>query len=381
MAADLHGITVVAIEQAVAAPYASSRLADAGARVLKIERPEGDFARGYDRFVRGQSAYFVWLNRGKESVCLDLKSSADRALLHEMIGRADVFLQNLRPGKLAALGLDSTQLRVRDPRLITCDITGFGATGPRAHLKAYDLIVQAETGLCAITGDASGPARVGVSVCDIAAGMTAQAAILQALFARERTGRGRGIRVSLFDSIADWMNVPFLQLLYGDHEVQRSGVNHPTIAPYGMYECADGVRLVCSVQNEREWRAFCERMLEQPALACDARFGDNTARVRNRAALDEIVAAAFRCHSHDQAGARLEAAGIAYGHLNELREAAAHPHLRFVEIETPQGDISIVAPAALTDNHDRPLGPVPRLGQHTQGARQEFRSGTVRSVS
>lgn len=381
IAADLEGITVVAVEQAVAAPYVSGRLADAGARVLKIERPEGDFARDYDRFVRGQSAYFVWLNRGKESVCLDLKSQADRSLLHEMIGRADVFIQNLRPGALAALGFDSAQLGARFPRLITCDITGFGEGGPRAHLKAYDLIVQAEAGLCAITGDAGGPARVGVSVCDIAAGMTAHAAILQALFVRGRTGRGRGIRVSLFDSIADWMNVPFLQLLYGDHEVQRSGVNHATIAPYGAYACADGVSLICSVQNEREWRAFCERLLEQPALARDARFCDNTARVRNRVELDAIVAAAFGRCSHEQVGTRLEAIGIAYGRLNGLREAVTHPHLRFVKIETPQGEIDIVAPAARIDGRVEPLRPVPRLGQHTQRVRQECRTEIAGSAS
>ncbi|MDU8356929.1 CaiB/BaiF CoA-transferase family protein, partial [Pseudomonas syringae pv. actinidiae] len=226
---------------AVAAPYATCRLADAGARVIKIERPDGgDFARHYDRLVEGQSAYFIWLNRGKESVCLDLKSPADAALLKTMILSADVFIQNLKPGALDKLGLRSASLRAENPRLITCDITGFGTEGPRAGLKAYDLIVQAESGLCAITGTVAGPARVGVSVCDISAGMTAHAAILQALVARNRTGRGRSIQVSLFDSIADWMNVPILQYLYGGQVSSRSGVAHPSIAPYGAFACSDG---------------------------------------------------------------------------------------------------------------------------------------------
>jgi crotonobetainyl-CoA:carnitine CoA-transferase CaiB-like acyl-CoA transferase len=379
MSADLEGITVVAVEQAVAAPYASGRLAAAGARVLKIERPEGDFARYYDRSVRGQSAYFVWLNRGKESVCIDLKSEADRRLLRAMIARADVFVQNLRPGNLAALGFDSRKLRASHPRLTTCDITGFGESGPRANLKAYDLIVQAEAGLCSITGDASGPARVGVSVCDIAAGMTAHAAILQALLVRERTGRGRGIHVSLFDSIADWMNVPFLQLMYGGYEIKRCGVNHATIAPYGAYACADGTTLVFSVQNQREWSAFCAGLLGKPALASDLRFSDNTARVKNRDALDEIVSASLAQLSHEQAAAQLEAIGVAYGRLNGLREAIAHPQLRFMEIQTPEGDIRMVAPAARIDGCVDTPSAVPKLGEHTQRVRQEYQMSSTGS--
>lgn len=369
---DLEGITVVALEQAVAAPYASGRLADAGARVIKVERTGGDFARTYDRLVLGQSAYFVWLNRGKESVCLDLTVVADRNVLESMIARADVFLQNLRPGSLAKLGLDSASLRQRYSRLITCDISGFGNSGPRAGLKAYDLIVQGETGLCAITGTADGPARVGVSVCDIAAGMTAHSAILQALFARERTGRGKSIQVSLFDSVADWMNVPLLQYLYGKVSVQRAGVSHPTIAPYGAYQCQGGKRIILSVQNEREWRKFCEEFLGRADVAADPRFKDNTARVANRAALDELTAGVFAGLTESGACERLERAGIAYGRLNDLATAAEHPHLRFVSVETPGGEVRVVAPAAMFDAAAPQVRPVPGLDEHGAAIRAEF---------
>jgi crotonobetainyl-CoA:carnitine CoA-transferase CaiB-like acyl-CoA transferase len=368
---DLSGVLVVAIEQAVAAPYASGRLADAGARVIKVERPEGDFARGYDRLVEGQSAYFVWLNRGKESVCLDLKAPADLAVLHAMIAKADVVLQNLRPGLAAEMGFGAQALRAANPRLITCDITGFGLEGPRSKLKAYDLIVQGESGLCAITGD-GGPARIGVSVCDIAAGMTAHAGILQALYARERTGQGRAIQVSLFDAVADWMNVPLLQYLYGGKVAARAGVNHPTIAPYGAYGCADGVQVIFSVQNDREWVAFCQSFLERPDLTRDPRFADNTDRVANRTELDAVVGARFASLTEAQAAERLEAAGIAYGRLNTVEQAAVHPHLRFVTLETPAGEIRVVAPAAVIDDLAPVLRPLPALGQHTDALKAEF---------
>jgi crotonobetainyl-CoA:carnitine CoA-transferase CaiB-like acyl-CoA transferase len=371
-AGDLAGVTVISVEQAVAAPYASCRLADAGARVIKVERPEGDFARRYDRFVKDQSAYFVWLNRGKESICLDLKRADDRALLQRMATRADVFIQNLKPGLLARMGLGAQALRAGNDRLITCDITGFGLEGPAANLKAYDLIVQAECGLCAITGDPQTPARVGVSVCDIAAGMTAHAAILQALLARTRTGRGRTISVSLFDSIADWMNVPLLQFQYGGHVAARAGVNHPTLAPYGAYVCGDGTRLIFSVQNDPEWARLCETVLAAAALAEDPRFHDNMARLENRAALDEVIAARFAELSAPQAMALLECAEIAYGRLNSVPEAAAHPHLRFVSIETPEGDIRVIAPAAIMDGGVVSFGRVPALGADSSSLRMEF---------
>lgn len=369
---DLSGLTVVSVEQAVAAPYASWRLAEAGARVIKVERPDGDFARRYDDYVKGQSAYYVWLNRGKESVRIDLDDDEDRALLDALLARADVFIQNLKPGALARKGFSSTALRERFPRLITCDITGFGANGPNAKLKAYDLIVQAEVGLCAITGSAGEPARVGVSVADINAGTTAYCAILEALLGRERSGVGRAIEVSLFDSIADWMNVPLLQYLHGGHEVARSGAAHPTIAPYGAFRCAGGEQVIISVQNDAEWVRFASLFMEEPALASDARFAANMDRVANRPALDALVAGVFLAITLDEAMARLERAGIAYGRLNGIAEAARHPHLRFADVDTPAGRVQVVAPAAIHDGQPAANGRVAALGEHDAAIRAEF---------
>ncbi|CAN7763571.1 CaiB/BaiF CoA transferase family protein [Mesorhizobium sp. LjNodule214] len=367
----LEGITIVAVEQAVAAPYASSRLADAGARVIKIERPEGDFARNYDKLVRGQSAYFVWLNRGKESVCLDLRLEADREVLDMLIASTDVFIQNLKPGSIEKLGFGSVDLRRRFPRLITCDISGFGETGPYSHLKAYDLIVQAETGLCAITGNQQGPARVGVSVCDISAGMTAHSAILQALYHREVTGEGTSIQVSLFDALADWMNVPVLQNDYSGYHTVRAGVKHPSLAPYGAYRCADGKEVVFSVQNDREWLNFCEKFLKRTELTRAPGFSDNMERLGNRVQLDEIIALRFSELSCHEAMQELEAAGLAYGRLNEVADVSGHPHVRRVTVGTPEGNIETIAPAAIF-NAERPsLRPVPALGAHTQTVREE----------
>ncbi|WP_287187077.1 CaiB/BaiF CoA-transferase family protein [Mesorhizobium sp.] len=367
----LEGITVVAVEQAVAAPYASSRLADAGARVIKIERPEGDFARNYDELVRGQSAYFVWLNRGKESVCLDLRLESDREVLDGLIAAADVFIQNLKPGSIERLGFASADLRRRFPRLITCDISGFGDTGPYSHLKAYDLIVQAETGLCAITGNQQGPARVGVSVCDISAGMTAHSAILQALYHREVTGEGTGIQVSLFDAVADWMNVPVLQNDYSGYHTLRAGVKHPSLAPYGAYRCADGKDVIFSVQNDREWVNFCEKFLKQPELTRAPGFADSMERLGHRAQLDEIIERRFSEISCHEAMQELEAAGLAYGRLNEVADVSRHPHIRRVQVGTPKGTVETIAPAAIF-NSERPwLRPVPALGAHTEAIREE----------
>ncbi|MGX9575429.1 CaiB/BaiF CoA transferase family protein [Mesorhizobium sp. f-mel] len=370
----LEGITVVAVEQAVAAPYASSRLADAGARVIKIERPEGDFARNYDNLVHGQSAYFVWLNRGKESVCLDLRSEVDRDVLESLIANADVFIQNLKPGSIEKLGFGSADLRRRFPRLITCDISGFGVGGPFSHLKAYDLIVQAETGLCAITGTQQGPARVGVSVCDISAGMTAHSAILQALFHRERTGEGAGIQVSLFDAIADWMNVPVLQHGYSSYETVRAGVTHPSLAPYGAYRCADGKDVIFSVQNDREWVNFCEKFLKQPGLTREHGFADNMERLGNRARLDEIIKRRFSELSSEVAMQELEAAGLAYGRLNEISDVSQHPHVRRVKVGTPGGAVEAIAPAAIFNSEKPSLRPVPALGAHTEAVREEVQA-------
>ncbi|RWI71963.1 CaiB/BaiF CoA-transferase family protein [Mesorhizobium sp.] len=369
----LKDITVVAVEQAVAAPYASSRLADAGARVIKVERPEGDFARNYDKLVRGQSAYFVWLNRGKESVCLDLRLEADRAVLDTLIASADVFIQNLKPGSIEKLGFASADLRRRYPRLITCDISGFGESGPYSHLKAYDLIVQAETGLCAITGNQQGPARVGVSVCDISAGMTAHSAILQALYHREVTGEGTSIQVSLFDAVADWMNVPVLQNDYSGYQTVRAGVKHPSLAPYGAYRCADGKEVIFSVQNDREWVNFCEKFLKQSGLTCAPGFADNMERLAHRAQLDEIIEQRFSELSCHDAMQELEAAGLAYGRLNEVVDVSKHPHIRRVQVGTPDGAVETIAPAAIFNSERPSLRPVPALGSHTEAVREEVR--------
>lgn len=370
---DLAGVTVLALEQAVAAPYCTCRLADAGARVIKAERSEGDFARGYDRHVHGQSTYFVWLNRGKESLAVDIKDPADRALLHVIAARADVFVQNLAPGALKRLGLDSETLRARHPRLVTCDISGYGETGPASDLKAYDLLVQAETGLCSVTGGPEGPARVGVSVCDIAAGLNAHAAILQALYARERTGAGRAIKVSLFAGMADWMNVPFLQRRYGGSIPPRPGLAHPSIAPYGVFSTRDGAVLI-SIQNEREWRRLCEDALGTPALAQDARFTTGVLRVANRAALDAAIAAAFGAMTLCEATRRLKGADIAFGRLNDIDGLIGHSQLRKVAYDTPEGIVEVIAPAAEVVGAAPVYGPVPAIDAHGAAIRNEFAS-------
>ena len=371
MSRPLHGVTVVSLEQAVAAPYCSSRLADAGARVIKIERPEGDFARGYDRVVQGQSAYFVWLNRGKESIALDIKQPGDLDLLRRMIDRADVFIQNLRPGAAARAGLAGDALRRRNPGLITCDISGYGETGPYAAMKAYDLLVQAESGLASITGRPEGPGRVGVSVCDIAAGMYAYMGVLEALIARRESGRGRALAVSLFDSLADWMTVPLLHQIYGGRAPERVGLNHPSIAPYGVYGAADGEVLV-SIQNEREWQRFCNQVLLRPELALDSRFSDNPARVANRPALGREIAAVFGALGRATLVERLGGAGIAYGALNTPEDLAQHPQLRRIAVETPDGEIGLVAPPLRVAGEPDALGPVPSLDQQGTLLRQEF---------
>jgi crotonobetainyl-CoA:carnitine CoA-transferase CaiB-like acyl-CoA transferase len=372
MTRDLEGLLVVSVEQAVAAPYCSSRLADAGARIIKVERPEGDFARRYDSYVKGESAYFVWLNRGKESVCLDLKSAEDRALLGAMLAQADVFIQNLAPGAVNRLGFAPDALRLKNPRLITCSISGYGDEGPYRDLKAYDLLVQAETGLSTVTGNEHGMARVGVSVCDIAAGMTAFQGILQALIGRGRTGQGRHVAVSLYHALADWMNVPYLQYVYGGHTPVRSGLNHPTIAPYGDYVCGDGKAVLFSIQNETEWRMLCDEVLGRPEIADDPRFATNPQRVANRPALDAIIDEVFSATPRKKIIERMEKARIAYGHVSTLEDLKEHPQNRTVAVETPAGPIRILAPGMIFDGELPALGPVPAVGEHTEAVRAEF---------
>ena len=373
MNAPLSGLLVVALEQAVAAPYCTSRLADAGARVIKIERAEGDFARGYDHVVHGESAYFVWTNRGKESLVLDIKDAADRALLARIVEKADVFIQNLAPGAAERAGFGSGALRRRHPRLITCDISGYGEDGPYRDMKAYDLLVQSEVGLAAITGAPEGPGRVGVSVADIACGMHAHAAILQALYERERTGRGGGVALSLFDSVADWMSVPLMHYEYGGRAPARVGLNHPSIAPYGAYATGDGRQVVLSIQNEREWKTFCAEVLRQPAIAVDPRFDSNPGRVAHRSELDAAIAGVFAALPQEQVIERLRRARIAFGRLNQVADLATHRHLRRISVDTPSGPVSSVAPPPRwRDDRDAAPGPVPAPDQHGAAIRKEF---------
>ena len=369
---DLDGLLVISLEQAVAAPYAASRLADAGARVIKVERPEGDFARGYDADAKGHSSYFVWLNRGKESVALDLKQPDDLQIFKQMLSKADVFIQNLMPGALDRLGVSMTDLRQADPRLITCDISGYGASGPFAQMKAYDFLVQAEVGLAQITGAPEEPGRVGVSICDIAAGMTAHAAILQALVARAKTGEGRAIEVSLFHALADWMNVPYLQHHYGGREIRRPGLHHPTIAPYGAYRCGDDRMLLISIQNEREWLRLCSDVLDQPDLPQNPQFDSNVHRVENRASLDAILNGVFSQYSIDEIAEKLQAAQIAFGRLNDMDVFTQHPQNRFVSVRTSAGDVQLLSPGAIVNSILPRLGDVPDLGQHSAAIRAEF---------
>lgn len=357
----LDGITIVALEQAVAAPYCSSRLADAGARVIKIERPEGDFARGYDTAVFGESSYFVWINRGKESVQLDLSRPADKSALHHLVASADVFIQNLAPGAAARLGFGSADLRSKYPRLITCDISGYGESGPLHQLKAYDLLVQAESGLVAVSG-APGPwGRIGVSICDITAGMNSIIGVQQALLQRARTGVGSGIKVSLFDSAAELMAVPYLQTRYGGKAPQRVGLKHPTIAPYGSFTCADGRELVLSIQNEREWSNFCRSFMRHGDLATDARFSNNRLRTANRADLEALIQEVFSVLPYPDATQRLSDAQTAYGAVNSVQDLINHPQLRTRAMRV-NGHIALI-PAApyITEWDDESFASAPAL--------------------
>jgi len=369
---DLEGLLVISIEQAVAAPYASGKLADAGARVIKVERPEGDFARGYDRHVNGGSAYFVWLNRGKESVCLNLKDPGDRTILSHMLARADVFIQNLAPGAVDRIGFAPAALRKDNPRLITCSISGYGTDGPWKDQKAYDLLIQAESGLCVINGTADAPSRVGISVCDIAAGMTAHQAILQALYVRERTGQGREVDVSLFHALVDWMNVPYLQHRYGNATPKRLGLRHPSIAPYGAFTCSDDKIVLISIQNEREWKNLCTEVLQRPELAVKQGFASNSDRVKNRNIVDGIFADFFAGRDREANIALLKKAGIAYGRLSDLDDLMKHPQNRFIRVETGNGEVELLAPAAVVAGRSEQYGPVPRLDEHGQSLRSEF---------
>ncbi|MET8471850.1 CaiB/BaiF CoA-transferase family protein [Streptomyces sp. NPDC006422] len=369
--APLAGITVVSLEQAVAAPYATRQLADLGARVIKVERPDGgDFARRYDTTVHGESSYFVWLNRGKESLTLDVKSREGRELLDELLADADVFVQNLGPGAAARLGLDAAALAERHPRLIACTVSGYGTNGPWADRKAYDMLVQCQTGLVSLTGTAEETARVGVSIADIAAGMYAYTGILTALFTRATTGVARSVEVSLFEALAEWMGQPANYTRYGGSQPPRIGTQHATIAPYGAYTARDGKQILLSVQNEREWRALCARFLMRPELADDPRFASGSARVTHRDALNVVIAERFREIDGAAAAEALDAAGIANAGVNDVAAFLDHPVLagrdRWREIDTPGGPVHALRPPVDLAGITPLMGPVPALGEHTE---------------
>jgi itaconate CoA-transferase len=371
MTLPLEGLLVVSVEQAVAAPQCTCRLADAGARVIKVERPEGDFARSYDHVVHGESANFVWLNRGKQSVVLDLAQAADKALLEAMLAKADVFVQNLKPGALAKLGIAVARLRKDHPRLICCSISGYGETGPYAQRKAYDLLIQAESGVSSVTGGPEGPARVGVSIVDIGAGLNGYEAILEALIARGRTGEGAEISISMFDAMAEWMTVPLLHE-EGGKPFQRLGLAHATIAPYGVFKARNGAEILIAIQNDREWRVLAEKMLDDGSLADDPKFATVTKRVEHRAATDAHVAAAFMKYDIEALMQKLQAADIAFARLNDSALLSKHPHLRRITVDTPSGPVSTPAPAPIRAGEARSYGAIPALGEHSDVIRKEF---------
>jgi len=368
----LTDVLVVALEQAVAAPYCSSRLADAGARVIKVERPEGDFARGYDTAAHGESSYFVWINRGKESIALDLKMEADLDVLLRLLGQADVFIQNLAPGATQRLGIGSDLLRERFPRLVTCDISGYGDSGRLTRMKAYDLLVQAESGLVSVNGAAGEWGRIGVSVCDINAGLNAVIGIQQALMMRAQTGRGSAVKVSLFDSAAELMSVPYLQARYGGKAPERVGLKHPTIAPYGGFTCADGRDILISIQIEREWTDFCREVLLEPDFAQDPRCQTNAARVANRSFVDGKVSTLFASLSSTDVITRLARAQTAYGNINSVQDLIEHPQLRTRSMPVGERSIEVAALPWITEWDPSSYRPAPAVNQHGEAIRAEF---------
>jgi len=368
----LDGLLVVSVEQAVAAPYCSARLADAGARVIKIERPEGDFARGYDSYVHGLSSYFVWLNRGKESVALDFKKPEDSALLHRLIGQADVLIQNLAPGAADRAGFGSTAMRAANKRLITVDVSGYGDHGPYKNRRAYDLLVQAESGLASITGTEHAPGRVGISATDIGTGMYAHAAVLEALIARQKSGVGRAIKVSLFSSMAEWMAVPLLAMDYSAYEWPRLGLTHPFIAPYGVYPSSDDVPVLISIQNDREFERLCHNVIDRPGLEKDPKYATGIARNERRDDTNRIVHEAFARISFAELATRLDSAQIAWARVSNVAALSKHPQLRRMSFASSKGEISVPALAASWDDQGERLGDVPELGQHTDQVRREF---------
>ncbi|WP_230208995.1 CaiB/BaiF CoA-transferase family protein [Nostocoides sp. HKS02] len=377
---------VVALEQAVAVPFATRQLADLGARVVKVERPTGgDFARGYDDAVLGESSYFAWLNRGKQSLTLDLKEAGDRALLEALIDQADVFVQNLAPGAADRLGLDAETLRARCPRLVVCSLSGYGSGGPYGSRKAYDLLIQCEAGLVSITGSPDEPAKVGISVADIAAGMYTYSGILTALYEREHSGCGSTLEISMLEALGEWMTQPLYYAMYDGGPARRTGARHASISPYGPYECRGGSAVFIGIQNEREWVAFCERILRRPDLILDPRFASNAVRVTHDDELTNIIEEALCLDSADQVMARLDTAGIANAQIRTPAELAGHPQLlarnRWRQVHTPGGPIRALLPPVSVLGREAPMGPVPALGEHTELIRHEMRLPAVQPDS
>lgn len=365
----LKGKLVVCLEQAVAAPYCSVKLADAGARVIKIERNEGDFARYYDNFVKGNSTYFVWLNRGKESLVANIKNPEDRDLLHKIISKADIFIQNLLPGTLEKYNLDSKFLRKKNNRLITCDISGYSQLGRKAKDKAYDLLIQAETGLCSLTGNESSPGRVGVSVCDISCGLNAYALILEALIKRDITGKGSSIKISLFDSLSEWMNVPFLQYSYTKTSPKRVGLSHPSIIPYGCFKTKDKVNILFSIQNEREWMLF-DRSILKLSNNLKKKYNSPSLRLKNKNILNSLIKERFKKFNSNKISQLLKNNKIAFGFLNDMKTFSKHEDLKTSFVKTSSSNIRFIPPVALKER--KYFKKIPKLGEHSNKIKKEF---------
>ena len=367
----LEGLLVVAIEQAVAAPLCSSRLAAAGARVVKIERPEGDFARGYDAAALGESSYFTWLNQGKESACVDFKSESGVSILRNMLSRADVLVQNLSPGALARAGFSTATLHKLNPKLVVCNISGYGT---RSQKRGYDLLVQAESGLISVSGSPEAPGRIGVSMCDIATGLTAYSGVLESLIKRGRTGIGEELSVSLFDVSADWMSVPFIHAEYGSGAPRPMGLKHPSIAPYGAFRCAGDKLVLISIQNEREWRRLCIEVLNAEWLISDERFADNNERVTNREALEAAMNTITKQMSSGEFQQKLEAADIAYGAINSASDLKTHPAFRGSQFANSKGEtLTLPAPPIIrSDVSGQSPVKTPAIGEHTDAILEEF---------
>ena len=378
----LSGITVISLEQAVAAPFCSRQLAELGARVIKIERPEvGDFARGYDQAVQGQSGYFLWLNRSKESLALDVKKDESKQILSSLIAKADVFIQNLAPGAAKRLGLSADELMAKHPRLIVCDISGYGDSGPYAHKKAYDLLIQSEAGILAVTGTKESPAKVGVSLTDIGTGLHAYSGILSALYQRERTGKGSRIEVTMFEAMVEWMNHPLMYEHFGGKPMQRAGPDHAIIVPYGRFTAGDGKDVMLGIQNEREWASFCDQVLGQPGLATDERYNNNTKRLAARDELIALITGIFANMTAEQVIARLDEAGIANARMNTPLEVWDHAQLkarnRWRDVDTPAGRIAALLPPVTNAGYEVRMDAVPSVGQHTDAILRELGYGEM----